>query len=530
MAAEIPLSQSPDRLAESTYKKRVLSWAWYDWADHAYITTTASTFFPPYFIAIAAPAFLAAGASTTDQAAMALARDTASNVFAISVSIALFVAALLAPVLGALADITGRRKRLLVITTIAASLFSSLMFILTTGMWQMGLVLYFFSQVTMNFCLGFSSSLLPHVARSDDMNRVSSLGYAMGYVGGGLLLGANTALYLLSDKIGIDSGLVVRIAFLSVGAWWMVFTIPVLINVPEPAPTPLSHGSRGNAIADAFIRISHTLKSARRYQELFKMLIAFWFYMEGIGAIILLATSYGAALGLGTAILISTLLMTQFVAFPYALLYGRIPVTSSHWRSAFVSMLVWTGVTFPLMGLYANQNGAVSIPNTFMMIGADQVLGLLFSFFIGRHLLAGFTNRLNTKRAVILGLVIYTLIPIWGFFLKSQAEFFMIGWLVGTVQGGTQALSRTIYASLTPRAKSGEFFGLYGLSEKFAGILGPLLYGLVGTLTHDPRASILSISVFFVLGIGMLWRVDEKKGAELAAAEEAQIELAHTAD
>jgi UMF1 family MFS transporter len=404
------------------------------------------------------------------------------------------------------------------------------MFILTTGMWQLALLLYFFSQVLMNFCLGFSSSLLQHVTRPDDMNRVSSLGYAMGYVGGGLLLALNTALYLFSDKLGIDSSLAVRIAFMSVGIWWILFTIPLMLNVPEPPATPLAHGSRGNAIADTFVRIGHTIRDASRYRELFKMLIAFWFYMEGIGAIILLATSYGAALGLDTAILIGTLLMTQFVAFPYALMYGRIPVKDSKLRGAFVSMLIWTAVTFPLMGIYANLNGNISIPMTFAMIAGDQVLGLAFSFLVGRNLFMGLAEKLTTKRAVILGLFIYTIIPIWGFFLKSQAEFFMIGWLVGTVQGGTQALSRTVYASLTPRAKSGEFFGLYGLSEKFAGILGPLLYGLVGIVTHDPRASILSISVFFVIGIVMLWRVNETAGAELAAAEEAQIEQMKAAE
>jgi MFS transporter, UMF1 family len=530
MTTELPLTGSPNVKAVDEYNKRIRSWAWYDWADHAYITTTASTFFPPYFIAIAAPAFIAAGAVATDASAQALARDSASNVFALTVSLALFVAALFAPIIGAFADITGRRKQLLVITTIAASLFSSLMFILVTGMWQVGLLLYFLSQVAMNFCLGFSSSLLPHIARQDDMNRVSSLGYAMGYVGGGILLALNTALFLFSDKIGIDSGLAIRIAFLSVGIWWVAFTIPVMLNVPEPAPTPLAHDSKGSAILDSFVRLRNTLGSARRYQELFKMLLAFWFYMEGIGAIILLATSYGAALGLGTPILIATLLMTQFVAFPYALLYGKIPVAGSRWRSAIVCMLIWTGLTFPLMGTYANLSGNVSIPTTFELILANQILGILFSLLIGRHLFARFTENLDAKKAVILGLVIYTMIPIWGFFLKSQAEFFMIGWLVGTVQGGTQAISRSIFASLTPRAKSGEFFGLYGLSEKFAGILGPLLYGIVGIITHDPRASILSISVFFVLGIYMLWRVDELKGAELALAEEAQFEQMHAAD
>ena len=520
----------PEVQDQKAYNRRIFSWAWYDWANHAYITTTASTFFPPYFIAIAAAAFMPAGALATDKAAIALARDSASNYFAFTVSFALLVAAILAPFVGAYADITGRRKRLLVITTIAASLVSSLMFILTTGMVVMALLLYFLTQVTMNIALGFSSSLLPHVARPDDLNRVSSLGYAMGYVGGGTLLALNTALFLFSSKLGIDSSLAVRIAFLSVGVWWLAFTIPLALRVPEPPATPLVHGSRGSAFLDTLTRLANTIRDARRYREMFKMLIAFWFYMEGIGAIILLATSYGAALGLDTSILIGTLLMTQFVAFPYALIFGRIPIRTSRWRSAFISMLIWTGVTFPLMGLYANLSRTVSVPMTFVLILANQSLGALFSFLVGRRLFAGLADKMDTKRAVMLGLFIYILIPLWGYFLKTQAEFFMIGWLVGTVQGGTQALSRSIFASLVPRAKSGEFFGLYGLSEKFAGILGPLLYALVGIITHNPSDSIFSISLFFVVGVYLLWRVNEKQGAEVASAEEAQIELLKAAD
>jgi MFS transporter, UMF1 family len=520
-----------DPQAEQTYRKRIRAWSWYDWADHAYITTLASTFFPPYFVAIAAPAFLIAGAAANDQAANALARDTASNVFALTVSLALFVSALIAPVVGTYADITGRRKRLLIIATGIGGIFSSMMFTLQTGSVALGLGLYFITQIALNVALGSNSSLLPHVARQDDMDRVSSLGYAMGYFGGGILLALNTVLYLFADKLGIDSGLAVRIAFLSVGVWWIVFMLPTARNVPEPAATPLIGGS-GNPVRDSFTRLRHTLRSARHYRELFKMLVAFWLYSEGIGAIILLATAYGAALGLGTSVLIGTLLMTQFVAFPYALIYGRIPNATSKWRSAFVSMLIWTGVTMPLLGLYANTQGNdnVGIGTAFMLIAVDQILGVLFSVTIGRSIFAGLTQKLDAKRTVILGLIIYTLIPIWGFFLKTQAEFFMIGWLVGTVQGGTQALSRSIFTALSPRAKSGEFFGLYGLSEKFAGILGPLLYGIVGTITHDPRASILSISGFFALGIWLLWRVNVQLGTQIASAEEATIEAAKAAD
>ena len=502
-----------------------MAWSLYDWANHGYITTTATTFFPPHFIAIAAPAFVAAGGAVA-----LVARDTASNVFALTVSAALFAAAVLAPIVGTYADITGRRKRLLLAITLVGGALASAMFTLTPGRWKLALVLYLATQVAVNLALGLNSSLLPHVARTEDIPRASSLGYAMGYIGGGLLLAVNTALFLFAEQLGIDRALAARIAFLTVGVWWIVFSVPLARRVPEPPAVPLAHGGTGNPLGDAFRRLARTLREIRRYRELFKMLVAFWFYMEGVGAIVLLATAYGAALGLDTAVLVGTLLMTQAVAFPYALLYGRIPDPHTRWRAAFVAMLLWTGVTLPLLGAYVRAHAGIGIAHAFALIVADQLFGVVVSLTVGHHLLTDLVRRLDAKRAVILGLAIYTVIPVWGFFLSTQAEFLMVGWLVGTVQGGTQALSRAIYAELSPAAKSGEFFGLYGLSEKFAGILGPLLYGVVGQLTHNPRASILSVSAFFLLGIVLLARVDVMAGARAAADEEATIEAAHAAD
>ncbi|HEX9021065.1 MAG TPA: MFS transporter [Nitrospirota bacterium] len=505
---------------QKKYRRRILSWSFYDWADHAYITTTATTFFPPYFVAIAAPAFTKTDAGVIDEAAKALVRDSASNVFAFAVACALLTAAILAPVIGTYADLTDRRKRILVLVTIAGGSASSLMFLLTTGMWIAALIFYFITQVIVNIALGLNSSLLPHVARPDDMNRASSLGYAMGYIGGGLLLAVNAAVFLSAGRLGIREDTAVRLAFLFVGIWWIAFMLPLAINVPEPQTLPPGGDRSRSPCRDSFARLGKTIREIRRYKELFKMLIAFWFYMEGVGAIILLSAAYGAVLGLDTAALVGTLLMTQAVAFPYALMYGRIPDAANRLRGAYLSMIIWTGLTLPCIGVYANSRGAISVPSTLAILAADQILGILFSFSIGRFLFAGFAKGMNTKRAVILGLVIYTIVPLWGFFLKTTAEFFMIGWLVGTVQGGTQALSRTIYARLSPPSKSGEFFGFYGLSEKFAGILGPLLYGLVGQITHSPRSSIMSISVFFCIGIILLWRVDVEKGEKIAIEEE----------
>lgn len=509
---------------DKTYRRRVLSWALYDWANHAYITTTATTYFPPYFLALAAPAFISTGMDEANEATKALARDSASNVFAFTIALALFTAAIIAPIVGTYADLTDGRKRILIRLTFAGGFLSSSMFLLMSGMWIPALVLYFLTQVIMNIALGLNSSLLPHTAYPEDLNRASSLGYAMGYIGGGLLLTINTAIFFLAGRLGISNDLAVRIAFLSVGVWWIGFTIPYAINVPEPKILSLSRERSSLPLRDSFVQIARTVRDIRRYKELFKMLIAFWFYMEGVGAIILLATAYGAALGLDMAVLIATLLMTQFVAFPYAMLFGRIPDPANRWRGAYLSMLLWTAVTLPLAGAYAKTTGTVSIPSALLIVAADQIGGVIFSFSVGRFLFTDLAKKIDAKQGVIVGLMIYMIIPIWGFFLTTKAEFFMLGWLVGTVQGGTQALSRTIYARLSPPSRSGEFFGLYGLSEKFAGIMGPFLYAVVGQVTHNPKSSILSIAVFFMIGIILLLRIDVDRGARIAAEEEQAIE------
>jgi MFS transporter, UMF1 family len=506
---------------DSQYRRRIFSWAFYDWANHGYIATTATSFFPPYFIAIAAPAFLPA--QSAGQNAAVLARDSASNVLALTISLSMLSASILSPLIGAYADITGYRKRLLLVMSLIGGILSSSMFFLTTGRWEMALIFYFATQVTIYIALGLNSSLLPHIARKNDLNRVSSLGYAMGYAGGGILLTFNAMLYLFSATLGLSSDLAVRIAFLTAGIWWITFTLPLLLYVPEPQSTPLITAKKLSPLWGTFIRLGQTLKAIRHYSELFKMLIAFWFYMEGVGAIILLATAYGAALGLDTAVLIGTLLMTQFVAYPYAIAFGYMPNMAKNYSSTILSMILWTGITFPIMGAYANINGELGIIATFAMMLGNQLVGFLFSLFIGKYLCAGLARHIDSKRAIIIGLVVYSIIPLWGYYLHTKAEFFMIGWLVGTVQGGTQALSRSIYTKLTPASKSGEFFGFYGLSEKFAGILGPLLYGFVGEITHSPRTSILSVAVFFAAGIFLLSRVDVVKGSQIAAGEEEAI-------
>jgi UMF1 family MFS transporter len=513
---------------ERGYWRRVRAWAFYDWGDHAYVTVTATTFFPPYFVAIAAPAFLAS--SGTDAAALARARDSASNVYALTVSAALLVVAITAPLVGTIADLTGARKRLLLATTLVGSVLAGAMVGITTGRWMLALGLYFASQLAVNIALGLNSSLLPHVARPADLDRASSLGYAMGYVGGGLLLAFADAAYFGADRLHLGHDVVVRVAFLAVAVWWLAFSFPLLRHVHEPPATPLAHGARGRPLLDAVTRLRHTVRAIRSYHELAKMLLAFWLYMEGIGAIILLGTAYGAALGLPTGTLVGTLLLTQFVAFPYALGFGRIPDHEFRWRGAVVGMVIWTAVTLPLLGAIVRLRGGIGVLSALGLVCADQLVGGGLALLVGNRLCRAFAARLDAKRAVILALAVYAIVPLWGFVLRDPAEFLIIGWLVGTVQGGAQALSRSIYAELAPRAKSGEFFGIYALSEKFSGIVAPLIYGVVGNVTHDPRASIVSVLVFFAAGAFMLSRVDVATGTRIAAAEQAAIDAVHVAE
>lgn len=195
-----------------------------------------------------------------------------------------------------------------------------------------------------------------------------------------------------------------------------------------------------------------------------------------------------------------------------------------------MALILWSAVTIPALGWYAHQRSDLSIAVALALVLASQLVGVAVACLGGESVLGRAAATLSVKRSVILGLLVYTIVPIWGFFLTTRAEFVLLGWLVGTVQGGTQALSRSLYARLAPRALSGELFGLYGLAEKLAGILGPLLYGVIGTITKQPRISVLSVVFFFVAGMVVLARVDEHTGARVAAEEDALLARRTTTD
>jgi MFS transporter, UMF1 family len=515
-------------LPANTYQRRSLAWAIYDWANSSVVTLVIAAVFPLFYNNIARTEI----------------GVNAASAYSFSITIGLLLSAFIGPVLGTYSDLAGTRKRLLVIFTALGSLAVIAMFGLRiapclevsaadpdtcsvfspTNNWVVASLLFILVQIFLNTSLGLYNALLPHVAEPADQNRVSALGYGLGYIGGGLLLAGCLFMILSPARFGLDgTETATRISLAVSGIWWLIFSFPLFATVPEPPPTPIKD-MQGSVVAGTFRQLAGTFKKIRGYRHLFLMLLAFWLYSDGIGTIIQLATTYGQQqIGLDQGTLIGALLVTQFVAFPFALLYGQIPNPESKHRDFYVAFIVWTTVSFPLLGVYAAANN-VGTGTVFTLIGISQVIGLIASWLVGKRLVTPLTSRLNTKWAIILGLGVYCIISIWGFFLYTAAEFWMLAWLVGTVQGGTQALSRSLYSSLSPRSKSGEFFGFYGFSDKFAGILGPLIFGVIGAATGgNLRFSILSVIIFFVAGAALLAFVNVEEGQKHAQEEDERV-------
>jgi len=421
-------------VTQDHHRREVRAWCLYDWANSAFATTVMAAMYPPFFRSLA----IAGG----------LSESQATAAWGYIAAFALLVVTLAAPILGAVSDHAGRRKLFL-------SLFAGLGIVATTcfvlngdDTWRLAAFLFVLGQIGFSGANIFYEALLPSIANHDSMDRVSSQGYALGYLGGGILLVVNTFWVLKPEWFAMPgAAFAVRASFVSVAVWWAVFTIPLLRRVAEP---PASGRAGELSFGAGFKRLRATFREVRRYRHLALFLVAFWFYNDGISTIMKMATAYGDEIGIGLEHLIGALVLTQFVGFPCALLFGR------------------------------------------------------------------FGERIGAKRAVLLGIGVYTAICLGGYFMRTPMHFYLLAGLVGTVQGGTQALSRSLFASMVPRHKTAEMFGFFSTSAKFAGIIGPLLFGVVSQVTGESRLSIVALVILFVLGAAILWRVDVDAGIRAA--------------
>ncbi len=431
------------RLGLGTRERR--AWAMFDWAVSSMQTTVMVAVFPIFFVKVA-------GAN------MAPAQATAS--LATVNAVALVIMTLLSPPMGAIADYFAVKKVMLSVFTLIGVLACGGMFFVERGDAMLAWWLFLFALVGGTGCMVPYEGLLPHIAPPEDVDRVSTAGYALGYVGGGVLLALNLAWIQKPAWFGLPHGegltpsqstLPARLAFLSVAVWWAVFSIPILRRVREPARVREADETAWSW-SDPFRRLIETFRELRSYRNLFLMLVAFMLYNDGIQTIIKMATAYGTEIGIPSGALIAAILVVQFVGIPCTFLWGAIAA------------------------------------------------------------------RIGAKRAVFVGLVVYTVIAIIGYYMKTAMHFLLLSGLVGLVQGGTQALSRSLFSSMVPPHKSGEFFGFFSVFEKFAGIFGPALFSIVITATGSSRGAIISVIAFFIAGALVLARVNVAEGQATARA------------
>ncbi len=429
-------------------KKAIWGWAMYDWANSAFATTVMAGFFPVFF-----KEFWSLGSNVN----MSTARLGVSN------AIAGLLVAMAAPVLGAIADRAGIRKRLLLLFAYLGVLMSGALFFIHSGAWGLAALVYMLGIIGFSCANIFYDALLPSVADPTRLDRVSSLGYALGYLGGGVLFLLNVLMTLMPHRFGLpDTPTAVRVSFLTVAVWWGGFTLLTLLWVPKDLPLQTG-GSWRKKISEGAGQVLEMIRTLRRQRTVGLFLLAYWCYIDGVDTIVRMAVDYGLSLGFDKTDLILSLLLVQFVGFPAAIAFG--------------------------------------------------VLG----------------EKWGVRKAIFLGLGAYLFITCWGTMIGSKGEFYLLAVLIGLVQGGIQALSRSYYSRLIPIQKSAQYFGLYNLIGKFAAILGPALMAGTGlaarrllmpaapTLSQmeavgrlASRWSIASLVILFLAG-GVLFYISDRK-------------------
>ncbi|MCC6928322.1 MAG: MFS transporter [Gemmatimonadaceae bacterium] len=429
------------------------AWAMYDWAVSSFQTTIQVAVFQIYFVSVAAAD---------------LPGSRGTQAWANANTIASILVAIVSPVLGAISDVAAAKKRMLAIFMLLGVAACGGMYFIQRGDYVLASTLYILATVGATASVVFYEALLPHLSRPEEMDRVSSAGYALGYVGGGVLLALNLAWILAPQAFDLPHGdaaspeqktLPARLAFVSVAVWWFVFSLPILRRVREPARTmePDEASTGINLFVTPFRRMGETVRELRTFKHAFLMLLAFLVYNDGIQTIIRMATAYGTELGIPSSALTIAILIVQFVGIPFAFLFGML------------------------------------------------------------------ADRIGAKQSVFLGLLAYAAISVTGYYMKTARDFYMLAFLVGMVQGGTQALSRSLFASLIPAHKSGEFFGFYSVFEKFSSIFGPLLFSITIAMTGSSRNAILGVIIFFAVGAAILARVNVAEGRQMARDAERDL-------
>jgi UMF1 family MFS transporter len=426
--------------------REVLGWSFYDVANSAFATTVMAVIYNKYYAGV-----VAGGEQGTVFSLLGKhIRVPGSSAFSFSVAMAMIVVALTAPLLGAIADFSGVKKRFLFGYCLAGSIFTALLSTVGPGDVVWGGLLFMCGLVGFSGGNVFYNALLPEIAAKEDLGKVSGIGWALGYIGGGLCLLVNLCMLQYPKILGFREPTSISAVFPVVGIWWFLFAQPTFLFVKERAPRqkrPANQSYFNIGVA----RLRRTFRQLHRFRELWKFLLAYFLFNDGIEMVIIMAAIFGdQTLHMTSAQLITFFLMVQGVAFFGAMGFGWLVDWIGNKKTLIITLSIWT-------------------------------LVVLWAYFIG-----------------------------W--FTDPVKEYYLLGILVGLVLGGSQSSARSLQASFIPVQNSAEFFSFFAISDKFASVLGPLTFGLVTLITGSLRTGILMLVIFFLAGLGILLTVDESKG------------------
>lgn len=435
-------------------RREIFGWAMYDWANSAFSTTVGTVFLGPYVASLAAEAAKVFPDGLARFFGIPVAPDSFLP-YCISFSVGLQV--LFLPILGAIADYSRLRKRMMQIFATIGATSTIAMFLVTGNLWWLAGLLFIIANLAFGAAIVFYNAYLPDIASEEERDRVSSYGWAMGYLGGGILLALNLAFFIFSEDIGVPGDLAVRINLASAGIWWMGFSFITWMRLrPRHAARPLPRGE--NYMSIGFKQLGQTFREIKHFPETLKYLLAYFLYNDGIQTVIAVSSTFAAApiarggVELPQDTLIALILMIQFVAFGGALFWGRLATWIGSKQSIMVSLVIWSAV---VIYAYGGLRGESRI-----------------------------------------------------------TEFFVLGIFIALVLGGSQAISRSLFAQMIPKGREAEFYSFYEVSERGTSWTGPLIFGLANQMFGSLRYGILALIFYFIAGLIVLPFVNVRKAMD----------------
>ena len=412
------------KLTKSTW-----SWALYDWANSAFATTVMAGFFPIFFKSY--------WASDLSDAESTFAIGSVNSLVGLLIAFS-------APVLGAFADAGDSKRKFLFSFAFLGIIATGYLFFIPESSWKLAVIFYGLGVIGFSGGNIFYDSLLVAVSKEKERNRASALGFSLGYLGGGILFLINVIMFLYPNQFGLENQIeAVLWSFVSVAVWWLIFSLPLYLNVKEPIQNP-NKKQIITIIADAFRNLLNTARSIKKFKSAVIFLLAYFLYMDGVDTIIRMATSYGSDIGLSATSMIQALLLTQFIGFPATLVFGH------------------------------------------------------------------YADKFGYKYSLSFAIIVYILVVLFSAQMDTALEFYLVASVVGLVQGGVQAISRSFFSTLIPENKAAEFFGFYNFIGKSSVFLGPFMVSGIALITGSPSYGILSLLILFIPGLILLWFVPEK--------------------